>query len=354
VKHLLFLAVCLALAPSALPQDPSATPQERLQFTEADLPSLEKDPAGPSEIDEVASRFGFNYARDTRRAAHGDVKALRKFFQVAEAADGAAAEIIQGMPTVVYHLLGDEKFSKFLAGEPLAFRMMVRNQIPSGESAALYLRRFFPLTTKILFRRELVEWPSPDGRYAIRKVFSDDLKLDGSKVVVAELIEKEGGRVLCDLTPDDIGTGPEREGEAMWSSDSKRVACLSSDLTPQEGNPFSSPHPAPQRRQTAVYQRAGENFVRVSLTPTDPPDRETDEQLKDAVLMHRYTEPLRWKNPNVLLLRRHEYYRKIMPTTVDGLTFDSIHDLERQYQITATFDRDGKATVHWRQGDSNP
>jgi hypothetical protein len=50
-----------------------------------------------------------------------------------------------------------------------------------------------------------------------------------------------------DLTPDDIGTGAQREGEALWSPDSKRVAWLSSDLTQQRGNLFSTPRPAPHK-----------------------------------------------------------------------------------------------------------
>ena len=97
-----------------------------LHFTEKDLPSPEKDPAGPSEIEEFARGRGFNYARDTRRAARGDTKALKKFFVLAQDADGAAAEGIAGVPTVVYHLLGDAKFAAFLSAQPLPYRMMVR------------------------------------------------------------------------------------------------------------------------------------------------------------------------------------------------------------------------------------
>ena len=183
----------------------------------------------------------------TRRAAHGDAKALKQFFSLAQDADGAAAESIWGIPTVVYHLLGDEKFAKFLLAQPLPYRMMVRNRILSDglmPPASVYLSRHFPLTARALFQREIVDWFSPNGLYAIRKVFTDELELGGSKVERAELIEKKSGRVLLDLTRDDIGTGAQREGEALWSPDSKRVACLSSDLTVQRGNLFSTPRPA--------------------------------------------------------------------------------------------------------------
>jgi hypothetical protein len=170
-----------------------------------------------------------------------------------------------------------------------------------------------------------------------------------SRVVRAELIEKKSGRVLCDLTPDEIGTGSDREGEALWSPDSKRVACLSSDLTPQEGNLFSTPRPAPLRKQTAVYQLAGDSFARVDLPLDETPGRESDHELERAILGHEYTEPVRWQKPNVLVLKRHEYYQKMMPTTIDNLTFDSIHDLGRLYQITATIDPDGKSHATWKR-----
>ena len=146
----LFLFALLS-APCVMAAD---DPDAGRRFTEDDLPSLEKDPAGPSEIDEVAGRHGFRYARDTRRAARGDFKALKKFFEIAQEADGAAAEIIQGVPTVVYHLLGDEKFAKFLT--PPADRVSddgaesdprPRNGKP-GVSAGFSAVRPAPLSTR--------------------------------------------------------------------------------------------------------------------------------------------------------------------------------------------------------------
>ena len=323
----------------------------RLYFTEKDLPTAEKDPAGPSEIEQFARGWRFNYAADTRRAARGDAKALKQFFSIAQDADGAAAESISGVPTVVYHLLGDEKFAKFLAAQPLPYRMMVRNRILSDglmPPASVYLSLHFPQTARVLFRREMVDWFSPNDLYAIRKVFSDELELGGSKVVRVELIEKKNGRVLCDLTPDDIGTGAQREGEALWSPDSKRVACLSSDLTEQRGNLFSTPRPAPLRKQTAVYQLSGDSFSRVDLPLSGAPGYENDKELERAILGHEYTEPVCWQKPNVLVLERHEYYEKLGPSEIDGLKFESIHTLARLYQITAAIAPDGKTTVSWK------
>jgi hypothetical protein len=351
MKQLVFLAGFLILLPPGLPLSAAAVETKRLQFTEQDLPSEKKDPAGPSEIEEFARGRGFRYGRDTRRAARGDSQALKKFFEIAKDADGAAAESVAGVSTVVYHLLGDEKFAAFLAAQPLPYRMMVRNRIlhdglPSPPSG--YLNTYFPKTTRLLFRRELIDWFSPNDLYAIRKVFSDEFELGGSKVLRAELIEKKTGRVMCDLTADDIGTGEEREGESLWSPDSKRVACLSSDLTEQQGDAFSTPRPAPLKKQTAVYQLAGESFARVDLPLGKIPGRDSDIQLEGAILGHEFTEPVRWSKPSALVLRRHEYYRKMMPTKVDNLTFDSIHDLARLYEITAAIEPDGQATLAWK------
>ena len=323
----------------------------RLHFTEKDLPSREKDPAGESEIDQFASGRGLNYATVTRRAARGDGKALKQFFSLAQDADGAAAESISGVPTVVYHILGDEKFAKFLLAQPLPYRMMVRNRILSDglmPPASVYLSRHFPLTAKALFQREMVDWFSPNGLYAIRKVFTDELELSGSKVERAELIEKKTGRVLLDLTPDDIGTGAQREGEALWSPDSKRVACLSSDLTEQRGNLFSTPRPAPHKKQTAVYQLSGESFTRVELPLSEVPGRDSDTELERAILGHEYTEPIRWQKPNVLVLERHEYYEKLKPMVVGNETFQTIGTFSRWYWITATITTEGKATLTWK------
>jgi hypothetical protein len=323
----------------------------RLRFTEKDLPSLKKDPAGESEIHQFARWRGLKYAVVTRRAARGDNKALKQFFTLAQDADGAAAECISGVPTVVYHILGDEKFAKFLLAQPLPYRMMVRNRILSEgllPPTSLYLSRHFPLTGRVMFQREMVDWFSPNDLYAIRKVFTDELELGGSKVERAELIEKKSGRVLCDLTPDDIGKGAQREGEALWSPDSKRVACLSSDLTQQNGNLFSTPRPAPHKKQTTVYQLSGDSFEKISLPLGEVPDRDKDTELDGAILGHEYTEPVRWQKPDVLVMERHEYYEKLKPMVVGNQTFNTIGTLSRWYWVTATVTTEGKATLAWK------
>lgn len=325
-----------------------------LFYTEADLPASGRDPGGPSEIAQAALSQGFNYARTVRQAARGDARALKRLFGLADIVDGAAAESFRGIPTAVYHLLGDAAFARFLAGEPSAYRVSLRNivvgdcPLPPGVE---YLRRHFPASTATLFWREMVAWPSPNGRYAIRKRFSDAFRFEGSTVERAELIEAATGRVLCDLTPDDIGTGPEREGRVLWAPDSKRVACLSCDLPESPGHLFSTPRPALQRKRTTVYQQVGEGFRRVDLPLDEPPDRAADADLKDAVPGHLFTEPLRWESPTLLLLRRHDYFGKMVPISVGGSTFHSIEERARQYVVRVTFDAEGRARVRWKLVD---
>ena len=322
----------------------------RLFFDDRALPRA--DPTGLSEIDEAARARGIDYVKTTRRAAQGDAKALRQFFSLAKDADGAAAECLTTIPTAVYHVLGDAKFAGFLRAEPLAFQALVRSVVLwDGRlpPTIVYLQRHFPETTTVLFPSELIGWPSPNGRYAIRKVVSDPFDMGSSKIARAELIEKKTGQVLLDLTADDIGTGVQRDGSILWSPDSKRFASLSIDLTRQPSNLFSTPRPAPLRKQTAVYQRTGDAWTRVALPLHVAPGRERDTELEGAILGHDYVEPSRWKAPNVLVLERHEYYEKLQPQVVDGLEFESIVGLSRWYWVTATLDAEGNATLAWKR-----
>jgi hypothetical protein len=108
---------------------------------------------------------------------------------------------------------------------------------------------------------------------------------------------------------------------------------------------FSTPRPAPLKKQTAVYQLSGDSFTRVELPLTEVPGRDSDTELERAILGHEYTEPIRWQKPNVL--ERHEYYETLKPTEIDNVKFESIRGFDWLYQITATIHPDGKATLVW-------
>lgn len=321
----------------------------RLHFTQNDLP--QDDPAGESEIDEVARRRGLNYTSVARRAARGEAEALKQFFALSEDVDGAAAESHAQYLPVVYHLVGDARLSEFFVAQPLAFRVMVRNAILSYtrmEPVTDYLNRHFPETTKTLIPREIVDWHSPDGRYAIRKVFSDPFDMNAWRVTRAEVIERSSGAPVCELTRDDIGTGAHREGDVLWSPDSKRFAYLSTDLT-SAGDLFSKPSPAPQRKHTVLFEIADASCKRIDITPAAPPDRAADRELDKAILGHEHTEPLRWLKPDTVVLQRHEYYQKLRPGKIEDVEFNEVHSFDRSYEITVKIDGDGRATADWKR-----
>ena len=249
----------------------------------------------------------------------------------------------------MYHLVGDEKFSQFLATQPLAFRVMVRNAIlyyTPMPPVTEYLHRHFPETTKTVMPGEIVDWHSPDGSYAIRKVFSDRFALYGSKVARAELIERSTNDLLCELTQADIGTGAHREGEVLWSPDSRRFAYLSTDLS-SSGNTSGEPTPAPQKKQTILFEVTGDSCQRIEIAPTSPPDRADDRELDRAILGHEHTEPLRWINADTLVLQRHEYYQRLRPRQIEKVQFNEVQSFDRLYEITVEIEDERTATAHW-------
>ena len=176
--------------------------------------------------------------------------------------DGAAAEGYFPEAWELFHVVGDKTLAKFVRGLPLADQVGVRGTLIGGLSEeefangadVNYLQRYFPETTKLLFRGEIVDWTSPDGRYSIRKTFTDPLDLAESKVSHAELIEKATGQTLCDLTNADIGVGGDREGSVLWSPDSKRFAYVASDLS-RPGIFFA--------RQQFLHKRHKQPFIRI-------------------------------------------------------------------------------------------
>jgi uncharacterized delta-60 repeat protein len=285
-----------------------------------------------------AKARGVNYYKVLTAASNGDLKAMAKFFSLAQFMDGAAAEGYDPEAWKLFHVVGDKTFAEFLRRQPLGDQVSARGTLIGGGSSeemfanlADYLQRHFPETTKILFRGEIVDWTSPDDRYAIRKIFSNPVDLTNSKVSHAELIEKATGQVLCDLTDADIGVGAGREGSVLWSPDSKRFAYQSSDVT----------H-IPQKTQTTVYQVSGKSFVKMDLPFNQPPGKESDPEITRAAMEHEFVTPTRWENPNILILERHDYYEKLTPSSGE------IHGFARLYEITVSFKEDGTASTSWK------
>jgi uncharacterized delta-60 repeat protein len=305
-----------------------------------------------AELNETASQAkgrGLDYFKVLRAASNGDKKALAQFFSLAEFMDGAAAEGYFPDAAAVFHLVGDKTFSNFVRGLPVADQVGVRGTVMGGLSEeefangadVNYLQRYFPETTKLLFRGEIVDWTSPDGRYSIRKTFTDPLDLAESKVSHAELIEKATAQTLCDLTNADIGVGGAREGSVLWSPDSKRFAYVASDLS-HAGGLFRKAAVPPQKTQTTVYQNSDKSFAKVNLPLDQPPGKENDPEIKGAVMGHEFVTPVRWANANTLILERHDYYEKLMPSS------GSTHGFARLYEITVSFKDEGTANTSWK------
>jgi uncharacterized delta-60 repeat protein len=308
--------------------------------------------ARDAELGETASAAkgrGLKYYEVLTAASNGDKKALAQFFSLAEFMDGVAAEGYFPEAWELFHVVGDKTFAKFVRGLPLADQVGVRGTLMAGLSEETfasagdvdYLQRYFPETTKILFRGEIVDWTSPDGRYSIRKTFTNPLDVTDSKVSHAELIEKATGQTLCDLTDADIGVGSGREGSVLWSPDSKRFAYVASDLS-HAGNLFRTPPLPPQRIQTTVYQISGEPCTKLNLPLGAPPGKENDPEIRGAVVGHEFVSPVRWTNANTLILERHDYYEKLTPSS------GSIHGFARLYEITVSFKDDGTANTSWK------
>ncbi len=283
-----------------------------------------------TENDEIASQakgHGVDYNKTLLRASEGNLKALTQFFSLAQFMDGAAAEGYFPEAWELFHVVGDKTLAKFLRGLPLGDQVGVRGTLIGGMSEEEfangadvdYLQRYFPETTKILFRGEIVDWTSRDGRYSIRKTFTDPLDLAESKVSHAELIEKATGQTLCDLTNADIGVGGAREGSVLWSPDSTRFAYVASDLS-HAGGLFRKAAVPPQKTQTTVYQNSDKSFTKIDLPFDQPPGKENDPEIKGA----------------------HDYYERLMPPS------GSIHGLARLYQITVSFKDDGTANTSWK------
>jgi Bacterial SH3 domain len=301
-----------------------------LFFTKGDLPGK---PTEGDEVDEQARHHGINYYEVTQGAVRGDAEAVKKFFAVGGFADSAGAEEHEGVISIVVHLIGDDALSKILKNQPIGVRVSVRNSMDDGNvtypfRSPGYWERHFPKTTKLLFLREVTDWPSPDGRYAFHKKFSDEFTDNDSKVIKAELIEKKTGKVIVDLRREDIGAGRSKEGEVLWSLDSKHFAYSSFGAS---------------EVRLSIFRSSGAKFVKVDLPSPDDkiPDPANDPELKDTNVDGEMSdpEPMRWAAPNVIAFRKHLLYQ---PKDKPAEYADEIH---RRYEIAMTIGDDGKVTT---------
>jgi hypothetical protein len=82
---------------------------------------------------------------------------MQRFFAIGDT-DGAAAETHYDVIKTVVHLLGDDRFAKFLHGQKPAYLANVREHLVSDLTLwpfepADYVKRNFPKTVKVLSSR---------------------------------------------------------------------------------------------------------------------------------------------------------------------------------------------------------
>ncbi len=304
----------------------------RLYHTLDELP--EKDDEN-SELAYFGQGHGFAYCPTARAAAQGDPAAMKRFFGINDM-DGAAAEGHAFYMSIVMHVLGDEKLAAFLKDQPLEYRLDARREMVGGFELSpceinSYAERNFPQTVRLVCRKEITDWTSPDGKYAVLKVFSEARVMENSKVVKAQLIEKATGKSVLDLTKEDVGQGSRREGNVMWSPDGKRFAYFSGDVG--------------IGAQTAVYEKNGASFTKMNLPAVELPGRKGDAELKGADRLWVFVEPRKWETPDVLVILQHEYFEKLREDR-------SINSIGRTYLITNDLAK-GTATARLQKHDGS-
>ena len=96
---------------------------------------------------------GLDYYPLARAAARGEKAAMQSYFGLP--CDGGGYDIHAEMCRAVIHLLGDEKFSKFLRGQSSEFLVNLRELVeygtPNPMEPAAYLKRVFSKASRILY-----------------------------------------------------------------------------------------------------------------------------------------------------------------------------------------------------------
>ena len=291
----------------------------------------------------TAKEHGVDYYPTLSRASDGDPVALVRFFSLAKDMESTYGSTAWKL----LHLVKDKTFAEFLRRQPLEDRLHIRSAVEFGYARRgypslgfyprdypAYLQRYFPESAGLLHQSEIVDWVSPDQRYAVRKTFSNPLDLVHSQVIRAELIEKATGKVIYDLTPDDKGCGPVREGQVLWSPDSKRFAYVYD----QEAEYFC----IPTQKHTTLFQVSGDGFTKIDLPPP-PLSKEEATEVSGAGILREELAPLRWESASTLVLKKSVKYLRL------ELSGDLDKIIHHDHEITVSFQKDGTVTASWKK-----
>jgi hypothetical protein len=135
---------------------------------------------------------------------------------------------------------------------------------------------------------EVIDCPSPDGKFALRRADVKSEEGAGSYKEVG-VIERSTHKVVLDL--EEIGHPYVSSAKLVWSNDSKRVAFF---------------HPSRRGGWTVVYFRNGSAFDEVRLPeelPSPKFPRKAPAEVFDKTV-GILIEPIRWLKSGSLLLRQ--------------------------------------------------
>jgi len=104
-----------------------------------------------------AKEHGVNYFQLLTAAGNGDLKAMARFFSLARFMDTSAAEEYYPERWVLVHVVGDERFARFLSTQPAKVRENIGVTLSSpGDTEPIskpkpYIKQYFPKSYRILF-----------------------------------------------------------------------------------------------------------------------------------------------------------------------------------------------------------
>ena len=121
----------------------------RFHATKADLADRKPEDLANS----CARAKGLDYYPLARAAARGEKKAMQSYFRLE--CESEATDVHAQICRSVIHLLGDDKLSKFLQGQPDKYLVNLRETMevntPNPNEPAVYLKRVFPKASRILY-----------------------------------------------------------------------------------------------------------------------------------------------------------------------------------------------------------
>lgn len=318
----------------------------RLSFTPEDLPTPACADEGSHALLSWSRRHGVDYFAMMHAAARGGIDALSGIL-AAEDADGEMTPAHFRTLAILLHLRGDGSIARLLFSQPLDYQLTVRRSFMKAVELGCfapfpgvdYLRRRFPSTWSALFRRVITAWEAPDGRHAVRKVFSSPYPDGDSHVVKAEVVDVRTCKPVYDFTEADTGRGENREGSVLWAPDSRAFAHTCRDIPPARGCSGEWV----ERTLTTVHRLRNGRFEPVAIHPDTAFPRDPDIPPSATVASSRM-EATAWTGPG------HLRMRQVDTLVSSGDTFERV----RTWTLAIVDGSIRDAVETWTSGERNP